>query len=109
MNPVIQWTIPVVVSVYLAAAAQASEPVKIPAAAASCSACHGPAGDNPVSPDTPRLAGQERGYLAHALRQYRDGERRNPVMGAMAKPLSDAQIEALASYFAVQSGLTVKY
>lgn len=75
----------------------------------ACVACHGPGGDRPVLPDTPRLAGQEYDYLVHALQQYRGGARQNPIMGAMAKSLSDRQIADLARYFSKQPGLTTKY
>jgi cytochrome c553 len=84
----------------------ADEPAKLDAA---CMACHGPAGNKPVSPQTPRLAGQLNDYLVEALRQYRSGARPDPIMGAMAKGLSDAQIQALARYYSTQPGLTVKY
>jgi cytochrome c553 len=77
--------------------------------AAACAACHGPAGSHPATPETPRLAGQEYDYLVHALVQYRSGTRQNPIMEAMAKSLSDAQIRAVARYFSSQPGLTVKY
>src|ERR1700756_2060217 len=69
---------------------------------AACAACHGTGGSQPASPDIPRLAGQEQDYLAQALGQYRSGARQNPIMGAMAKSLSDTQIRALAQYFASQ-------
>jgi cytochrome c553 len=55
------------------------------------------------------LAGQADDYLVEALTQYRNGARQDPVMGAMAKGLTDAQIRALAKYFSAQPGLTVKY
>ena len=80
-----------------------------PKPAAACVACHGPGGKQPVSAETPRLAGQAYDYLVAALQQYRKGTRQDPVMGAMAKELSDADIETLARYFSTQPGLTVKY
>jgi cytochrome c553 len=43
-----------------------------------------------------------------ALNDYRSGARSNPVMGAMAKPLTDKQIRDHASYFSAQQGLTTK-
>src|SRR5262245_20501846 len=74
-----------------------------------CVGCHGPGGNKPVTPQTPRLAGQLHDYLAEALRQYRSGARPDPIMGAMAKGLSDTQIQSLARYYSTQPGLTVKY
>ena len=76
---------------------------------AACVGCHGPGGNKPITPQTPRLGGQNYDYLVEALTQYRNGVRQDPVMGAMAKALSDEQMRALARYFSTQSGLTVKY
>jgi cytochrome c553 len=70
--------------------------------AETCQACHGPNGAKPVLPDAPILAGQYRNYLEHALREYKSGARKNPVMGPQGKMLSDADIEALAEYFDAQ-------
>jgi len=74
----------------------------------ACAACHGPNGNKPNTPETPRLGGQEYGYLVHALNDYRNGTRDNPVMAAMAKPLADKEIRELAGYFSRQQGLTSK-
>src|SRR5262245_27796381 len=68
-------------------------------AAKVCSACHGLDGNAP-SAQFPKLAGQVSGFTALQLRNYRSGERPNPVMAAVAKPLTDAQIEAVSSYYA---------
>ncbi|NOR39859.1 MAG: c-type cytochrome [Gammaproteobacteria bacterium] len=66
--------------------------------AASCAGCHGATGvsNNPMWPN---LAGQQAGYLAKQLRAFRDGSRSDPMMGPMAKPLSDADIDNLAAYY----------
>jgi len=88
---------------------EADEPGATAKPDAVCAGCHGPGGNKPVSPQTPRLAGQLHDYLAEALKQYRSGARPDPVMGAMAKGLSDAQIQTLARYYSTQPGLTVKY
>jgi len=74
----------------------------------ACAACHGPEGNKPISPETPRLGGQEYGYLVQALNEYRKGTRDNPVMSAMAKPLTEKEIRELAGYFSRQQGLTTK-
>lgn len=65
----------------------------------TCTACHGTDGRG-ISPEYPILAGQHAGYLAHALKQYRDGQRKNAVMAPMAAQLSDDDIEDLAAYYA---------
>jgi len=74
----------------------------------ACAACHGPEGNKPITPETPRLAGQQYDYLVQALNAYRKGTRDNPVMSAMAKPLTEKEIRDLAAYFSTQQGLTTK-
>ena len=74
----------------------------------ACAACHGPEGNKPVTPDTPRLAGQQYDYLVQALKDYRKGARDNAVMSAMAKPLTEKEVRDLAGYFSRQQGLTTK-
>ncbi len=71
---------------------------------ATCVACHGANGIG-LQPTWPTLAGQHEDYLAHSLKQYRDGERKNAVMMPMAQALTDADIEALAAYYAGLDGL----
>ena len=74
----------------------------------ACAACHGAEGNKPITPETPRLGGQQYGYLVQALNDYRKGTRDNPVMSAMAKPLTEKEIRELAEYFSRQQGLTTK-
>jgi cytochrome c553 len=74
----------------------------------ACAACHGPDGNKPNTPETPRLGGQEYGYLVQALNDYRNGTRDNPLMSAMAKPLTEKEIRELAGYFSRQRGLITK-
>ena len=50
-------------------------------------------------PGTPHLAGQDRAYLVKALQAYRNGQRQDPTMVAMAKPLSDADMVNIATFF----------
>jgi cytochrome c553 len=69
------------------------------AIAAGCAGCHGEAGiGGKVS--GPGLAGQKADYLVAALKAYKTGARSNPVMSAMAKDLSDNDIDSMAAYFA---------
>ncbi len=42
-----------------------------------------------------------------ALAAYRDGSRKNAVMGSFATNLSDEDIADLAAYYASQSGLGI--
>jgi cytochrome c553 len=66
-----------------------------------CQACHGIDG-NSASADFPRLGGQYPDYLAKALRDYKSGQRKNPIMAGFAKPLSTQDIDNLAAYYASQ-------
>jgi len=74
------------------------------APAAACAACHGQNGIS-LSPSWPTLAGQHEDYLLHALNQYRDGSRKDPVMAPMAATLTDETAAQLAKYFASLKGL----
>lgn len=70
----------------------------------TCIACHGQNGIS-LSPAWPTLAGQHEDYLEHALNQYRDGSRTDPVMSQMAVALTDDDVEMLAEYYASLDGL----
>jgi len=88
------------------AAVASSAPVDAAAAAAArqlieqrgCNSCHGPAlaGQQQL----PRLAGQQRDYLATQLRGFKAGTRADAdgYMSSAAQPLSDADIDLLAAY-----------
>lgn len=73
----------------------------------ACAACHGPDG-NSTSQDFPRIAGQHYDYLVRALRDYKSGARKNPIMAPMAEKLTQRDIEELADYFSSQKGLVLK-
>lgn len=78
--------------------------------AALCAACHGPDGNTPIMPEYPRLAGQPDDYLEKALRDYKSGKRKNPLMAPMAQTLSKQDMKDLAAYYSSLSGdLKVKY
>jgi cytochrome c553 len=73
---------------------------------AVCQACHGADG-NSQSPDYPKLGGQYPDYLAKALRDYKSGARKNPIMGAFTGTLSTADIENVSAYYAAQPAVLV--
>ena len=73
---------------------------------AVCQACHGADG-NSQSADYPKLGGQYPDYLAKALRDYKSGARKNPIMGAFAGTLSTADIENVSAYYAAQPAVLV--
>ena len=70
------------------------------ARATSCAACHGPMG---ISRNRmyPSIAGMSEAEMRQALLDYRSGTRTNPLMSPQARGLSDADIELLASYYAL--------
>ena len=65
----------------------------------SCVDCHGAEGNAPLDDSYPKLGGQYADYLAHALQQYRDGDREHALMSQQASHLTDQQISDLAAYF----------
>jgi cytochrome c553 len=73
-----------------------------------CAACHGADG-NSATADFPRIAGQHADYLAKAIRDYKTGARKDPVMAGFAKALTADDIENVAAYFESQRGLQSKY
>ena len=77
---------------------------------ALCATCHGADGNTPIMPEYPKLAGQPDDYLEKALRDYKSGKRKNPLMAPMAQNLSKDDIKDLAAYFSSLNGdLKVKY
>ncbi|MFT3756747.1 MAG: c-type cytochrome [Pseudoxanthomonas sp.] len=65
----------------------------------SCIDCHGNEGNAPIDDTYPKLGGQYGDYIAHALQQYRAGERQHMLMTPQAADLSDQDISDLAAYF----------
>ena len=70
----------------------------------ACAACHGPDGNSPTGPDFPRLAGQHYDYLLKALRDYKAGARKNPIMGAQVGSLNSQDMADLAAFYSRQKG-----
>lgn len=81
---------------FLASAHAADKP---PAAAATCSSCHGATGRGSAAGGYPRLAGQPARYLAKQLHDFKSGARTNIIMRSIAAGLSDSQIDTLAAYY----------
>ena len=74
----------------------------------TCAACHGPDGNSPA-PDFPKIAGQHYDYLLKALKDYKSGARKSPIMMPMVEKLSKRDIEDLAAFYSQQQGLVTKY
>lgn len=64
-----------------------------------CQGCHGADG-NSLIPMYPKIAGQNAQYLVKQLKEFKSGARKDPVMSPMAMPLSDADMQNIAAYYA---------
>ena len=67
-----------------------------------CSGCHGIVGYKTAFPSAyhvPKLGGQHAEYIIKALEGYKNGSRSHPTMTALAKTLSQQDIEDLAAYY----------
>jgi cytochrome c553 len=62
-----------------------------------CAACHGANGRSDM-PGTPVLAGQHSFYAITQLFLFREGRRSNEAMTALAKQMSDADLQGFASF-----------
>lgn len=96
-RPQIGTLLPVLVLLSLSALAD-GDAAAGKAKAVTCAGCHGLEGVS-TNPMWPSLAGQKKQYLAKQLRDFRDGNRHNPVMSPMAQGLSDQDVENLAAYY----------
>jgi cytochrome c553 len=67
--------------------------------ALQCQACHGLDGQAKL-PAAPNLAGQSEIYLVKAMKDYRDGARKNDMMALVVRNLKDNDIADLAAYYA---------
>jgi predicted CXXCH cytochrome family protein len=70
--------------------------------AKNCAGCHGETGIA-GNPAWPHVAAQKPGYLINALKAFRSGQRKDPMMAGVSRGLSDEDIANLAAYYAVQS------
>jgi len=73
----------------------------VPAAVATCQACHGRDGVG-IMGIYPTLSGQHADYLEQSLQQYRSGARRNAIMQPFASQLKPEDLRVVAEYFSRQ-------
>ncbi|MDV3237326.1 MAG: cytochrome c4 [Gammaproteobacteria bacterium] len=85
-----------------APAALAADATAGKAKAAACASCHGADGNSP-NPEWPSLAGQHAKYIAKQLKNFKDGDRSNPLMSPMAAGLSEEDMADIAAYFSSQT------
>jgi cytochrome c553 len=71
-----------------------------PPGASSCSGCH--AAKAGVDTAVPGLAGRKAADIVAEMRAFKSGEKPSTVMGRIAKGLTDAEVEAIAAWYAQQ-------
>jgi cytochrome c553 len=83
-------------------AGAAADPVRDgKAAVAACAGCHGDTGVS-KTPGMPSLVGLDPKYLVTAMKAYKTGERKNDLMKSMLANVSDANINNIALFYALQ-------
>jgi sulfide dehydrogenase cytochrome subunit len=97
MNATRILAVAVVVASIASAFAASPEP---PAGAASCSGCH--AANAAANTPVPRLAGRNAADLVTQMQAFRSGQQTSTVMDRIAKGYSDAEIAAIAAWYAEQ-------
>ena len=85
-------------AVLIASPAFAGDAAAGKAKAQSCVSCHGMNGKS-TNPNNPNLAGQKKNYLIKAMKAYKSGDRKDPMMNSLMGSLSDADMENLAEFF----------
>lgn len=75
----------------------------------ACMQCHGANMNSPTDPSFPKIAGQHADYLFVSMRAYRiEGNprvgRNNPVMQAIVRQFTDAELRLMAEYIATMPG-----
>ena len=80
------------------AASAADPPASIKSLLTTCNACHGTKGVSSIA-QTPSLAGQPNIFTQYQLVFMREGGRKPGVMAAVAKTLTDQQIQDLGAWY----------
>jgi len=97
MNATRLLAVAVVVASIAPAFAASPEP---PAGASSCSGCH--AANAAANTPVPRLAGRNAAEIVTQMQAFRSGAQPSTVMDRIAKGYSDAEIAAIATWYAQQ-------
>jgi cytochrome c553 len=75
-------------------------PLGPPPGASSCSGCHA-TGSNVDTP-VPRLAGRKAEDIVAQMQAFKSGQKPSTIMARIAKGFSDAEIRAIADWYAQQ-------
>lgn len=66
--------------------------------ASTCMSCHGPGGKSQGA--IPSLAGLDKEYFVKSMKDFKAGTRAASIMKRHANGYTDAEVEAMAAYFA---------
>ncbi|MGP1677237.1 MAG: c-type cytochrome [Burkholderiales bacterium] len=85
-----------------AKAGAAKDPVSAgKAAAAGCSGCHGDAGISSTA-GMPNLVGLDPKYLVASVKAYKSGQRKHDMMKTLVSAVTDAELDNIALFYALQ-------
>ncbi|HEC84450.1 MAG: cytochrome c, class I [Candidatus Parabeggiatoa sp. nov. 1] len=74
----------------------------------ACAGCHGTAGAS-AGDSIPILAGLPSEYFRRTMQRFKSGERYSTIMGRIARGYSDAEIDAMATFFEEQEWLAASH
>ena len=94
------WTLAALLLTLCVSHAQGVDPAQARSWAAGCANCHGTNGV--AEPGHVSLAGQNADLMLKNLLDFKEGRRPATLMHQLAKGYSDAELKAIASYFAAQ-------
>ena len=92
--------IPFAASMMTAGSAVAQDAARTRLIVANCANCHGT--DGVSQGGMPMLAGLPKDYIVQQMQDFKSGKRVATIMHQLAKGYSDAEIDAMAGYFAAQ-------
>ncbi len=99
-HPILKLVLPLALAVFSDGAFAQSAALEARSMAATCANCHGTNGA--AAPGMVALAGYDKAGLVKAMADFKSGARPATIMHQLAKGYSEAQIEAIAGYFAAQ-------
>lgn len=94
------WIAVTVVVVMAATPASLAAPLKPPPGASSCSGCH--AATSNIDTPVPRLAGRKAEDIVAQMQAFKSGQKPSTIMDRIAKGFSDAEVQAIADWYAQQ-------
>ena len=77
-------------------------PKGVQSMAAACSMCHGTQGKPVANSPVATLAGRSRDEIVQSMAQFKSGAKPATIMHQISRGYSDAEVAALADYFARQ-------